>query len=843
MDCGLCKHKYNERERVPRILPQCGHTFCGSCLSPLVHNSTILCPDCGQKGNCHSSAALPVNHAILALPASSGVQINAICSTHGKPLEAFCPETFTVLCVDCLLSKAYKGKVVKPMDEAYKESLELLNKDIKTCEELLQKGQDSLMHIEQSKVSLEDHYQMATTKLDSFYTSVISIIEESKGKALGRLEREWNDRRERIELTMRDIRARMVEASDIGQDKFLDKIEVLKRVKVRKDLVVGVKKCLGSLPVKTMFDSIDFNSKSESESLISEIRSFFEDSTRPSTAATKSKASTPYAAQKNIQKSQANPASTKAQVLAKTEKNDPIPIKKGNPSLVVPQNTGSPQQPRSKTPGQTGVVLNYAEKRNEMKLQKHGGSSNNAIAPPVFSEGPKPSQTKQNNVSKPSTQKNPLRHSKEKDSLQANPSLQIQGYAAYSSTPTQANHSSNQVNLPQTAESNKDISKMTIKYLEDQKVSFISDTMQDFDTKWDRRRENHHGSQGHSAEQQRKDQKGTATFMDKLNKAATGDDSCSEFLIEGDYPQRINNRVLISDSKDHTYDIEKYLETLNTPSVLKTDFGPIKPQDNPLHPSWKVQGPLAGGLHYDQISKQNPSKVFTSVLNQGADHQQKESINTGKIICIGGCTEDRKMAVEIFDPTKGHWSIAERTLETRQQFGMVPISRTNLLLFGGVGVNPQVIPQSVVFSTLTGTFTNHHLKLSTPKYSFCYLFQAPKLYIIGGVAVSPGAQLPSADVEEYDVVSGECRTVPSLKEARSEASCVQLGSSIVVIGGRGVNGQSLKSVERFDRNKGCWESLPDLLIARRSAVAEVVGDSLYVIGGFDGEKFLCSVEK
>ena len=31
--CGVCKEQYNVGERIPRILVNCGHTYCTSCLS------------------------------------------------------------------------------------------------------------------------------------------------------------------------------------------------------------------------------------------------------------------------------------------------------------------------------------------------------------------------------------------------------------------------------------------------------------------------------------------------------------------------------------------------------------------------------------------------------------------------------------------------------------------------------------------------------------------------------------------------------------------------------------------------------------------------------------------
>ena len=46
--CGICKLKYNVGDRIPRILVNCGHTYCTSCLSYYYHEETqrIRCPFC-----------------------------------------------------------------------------------------------------------------------------------------------------------------------------------------------------------------------------------------------------------------------------------------------------------------------------------------------------------------------------------------------------------------------------------------------------------------------------------------------------------------------------------------------------------------------------------------------------------------------------------------------------------------------------------------------------------------------------------------------------------------------------------------------------------------------------
>lgn len=46
MDCEICFHEFEEDKCVPKVLRQCGHTFCESCVIKLWKNNKIVCPIC-----------------------------------------------------------------------------------------------------------------------------------------------------------------------------------------------------------------------------------------------------------------------------------------------------------------------------------------------------------------------------------------------------------------------------------------------------------------------------------------------------------------------------------------------------------------------------------------------------------------------------------------------------------------------------------------------------------------------------------------------------------------------------------------------------------------------------
>jgi hypothetical protein len=60
--CGVCKLTYNVGDRIPRILVNCGHTYCTNCLSKYYRKCRIRCPFCKKLvKNLESVEQLPLN--------------------------------------------------------------------------------------------------------------------------------------------------------------------------------------------------------------------------------------------------------------------------------------------------------------------------------------------------------------------------------------------------------------------------------------------------------------------------------------------------------------------------------------------------------------------------------------------------------------------------------------------------------------------------------------------------------------------------------------------------------------------------------------------------------------
>jgi hypothetical protein len=65
--CGVCGLKYNVGERIPRILVNCGHTYCSGCLIKYFRKGRVRCPFCKKLvKNLESVEQLPLNISIFA---------------------------------------------------------------------------------------------------------------------------------------------------------------------------------------------------------------------------------------------------------------------------------------------------------------------------------------------------------------------------------------------------------------------------------------------------------------------------------------------------------------------------------------------------------------------------------------------------------------------------------------------------------------------------------------------------------------------------------------------------------------------------------------------------------
>ena len=122
LTCESCEEKFNEEDRQPVILPDCGHTFCEQCVAKLISQdpsvATMICPNeaCRRQISNTDPTVFLKNHKILALLANSNIgkakpggydPDNFIyCPKHyDKPIEYFCKLCTITVCVKCIFDE------------------------------------------------------------------------------------------------------------------------------------------------------------------------------------------------------------------------------------------------------------------------------------------------------------------------------------------------------------------------------------------------------------------------------------------------------------------------------------------------------------------------------------------------------------------------------------------------------------------------------------------------------------------------------------------------------------------------------------------------------------------
>lgn len=146
MECSNCSQLFRE-SNPPKLLIQCGHTICQKCLQKLYFLFKVVCPECKQESLISDISMVPTNQALLNLnlgsreslsisnelcfptfkkvrsteesPHSSS-QISEKCRIHSKNIEAVCIENYEGLCIDCILSDAFKNKEILAIDKVKK---------------------------------------------------------------------------------------------------------------------------------------------------------------------------------------------------------------------------------------------------------------------------------------------------------------------------------------------------------------------------------------------------------------------------------------------------------------------------------------------------------------------------------------------------------------------------------------------------------------------------------------------------------------------------------------------------------------------------------------------------
>src|SRR5690349_21770240 len=114
LSCDVCFHEFNQSDRIARIIPTCGHTFCSKCINDIMKRfNTFQCPTDRKIFNNPSKDLnlFPINFFVQALIEE---RMNyEICQVHKQKLRLICINDSCKVCDDCVFNGKHKGHDIK----------------------------------------------------------------------------------------------------------------------------------------------------------------------------------------------------------------------------------------------------------------------------------------------------------------------------------------------------------------------------------------------------------------------------------------------------------------------------------------------------------------------------------------------------------------------------------------------------------------------------------------------------------------------------------------------------------------------------------------------------------
>jgi hypothetical protein len=218
LECTICLLKYDQKERIPRIL-KCGHTFCTKCLKELskanhsidLNLPFIKCPLDKQIGHSNTKIEeIPINRIIVDILDYNGTQIDQLTLTESKKSE----ENLYYL-------NSAKDKL-KDLQRFYTQSYNTIK--------------DKVMHFLTIKNNL-------MTETAEHYDKLITILEQKKAETLITLE---NYSREKLsfyhsnwtslENILKEIEMRLESIEKIKNQKLVNKIPLGDEIEILNSL-------------------------------------------------------------------------------------------------------------------------------------------------------------------------------------------------------------------------------------------------------------------------------------------------------------------------------------------------------------------------------------------------------------------------------------------------------------------------------------------------------------------------------------------------------------------------------------------------------------------------------
>ena len=237
--CFICKIAFNSQTRMPKLLPDCGHSLCSQCLQSLLSSTKHECPLCSEGFSQENMMNFPNNLQLICptLKKSASFEVKTkekqffhqekqfflqekqlffeesnsiyeenpsffeekseksllesaksskktlICPIHKRKLEAFCRLDKKAVCLSCLLENHHRFHEVIPLKDAILDQkykiLDFLKESDILKENLEKRYFSQLLSAKQAlKVSYEDSLE----NLRDFFNRIHAFLQEKQGE-------------------------------------------------------------------------------------------------------------------------------------------------------------------------------------------------------------------------------------------------------------------------------------------------------------------------------------------------------------------------------------------------------------------------------------------------------------------------------------------------------------------------------------------------------------------------------------------------------------------------------------------------------------------------------------
>ncbi|XP_023341031.1 kelch domain-containing protein 8B isoform X2 [Eurytemora carolleeae] len=153
---------------------------------------------------------------------------------------------------------------------------------------------------------------------------------------------------------------------------------------------------------------------------------------------------------------------------------------------------------------------------------------------------------------------------------------------------------------------------------------------------------------------------------------------------------------------------------------------------------------------------------------------------------------------------------------------------------GGLGLPAQ--PNQSEVTILGENMTINNLEMPRSRWGHVSAYLESMYYVCGGSTELDGNLAPNDTCDAYRIVDvensvGRWESVSPMLEARHSAAAVEMFGRIFVLGGLGIDGEYLKSVEIYEPHSRMWVSGQSMTVGLVGHCAVAVHDGILVVGG------------